>query len=477
MRAPCHFCLSLGLFLWLSPAPAAKLIPDEFVAPLQTTPVPTHLKAESSAGRVRTIRDPLTGKQALQAGTAKTAINAAIKQRTAGCHMIRFKQGFGWVVTGVADYPAIDNPVAIRRTRQEARFKAFLDARTRLASCLRELTPEVQQSIAQSLEADDAIQLALINLATNEQERQQQVLKILARGFVAYSSEEDTANRTIYVNLVTTPKTAIRLTRPAATAIETVTIKEGLRQLLAEVEGRLIPPVGNRLIVVNSTGELALVGYAVNLIGVHPETAIQEKLRTDAEKIATAHAIEALAGLAAGDDTAWIAGLDPISQAEVQADASGYNEEESSVRRFAQIRELAMSGIKDDTTLQALREGHPPPEIAIKQFTGADNVAVAVVYTPVVKKREPPPRPSTPPVTSTPSSAPASTPLVSAPIPVTPPAPPTATPEPAPATPPSTTTPEPVPAPSPTTAKPAPDDLPSTTPKPADSTSSPTNSH
>ncbi|MBE2293962.1 MAG: hypothetical protein IAF00_03395 [Phycisphaerales bacterium] len=469
MRALFHFCFPLGLFLWLSPAPAARPAPEEFIAPLQTTSAPTHLKSEGSSGQVRTIRDKLTGKQALQAGTAKTAITAAIKQRVPGCHMIRYKGGFGWVVTGAAHYPAIDNPVTIRRTRQEARFKAFLDARTRLADCLRNLTPEAQQRITQSLETDDAIQLALINLATNEQERQQQVLKILARGFVAYSSEEDTASHTIYVNLVTTPKTATRLTRPASTAMETVALKEGLRQLLAEVEGRLIPPAGNRLIVVNSTGELALVGYAVNLIGVHPESAIQEKLRADAEKIATAHAIEALAGLIAGDDATWITGLDSASQAEVQADASGYSEEESSVRRFAQIRELTMSGIKTDAALQALREGHPSPEIVIKQFMGEDNVAVAVVYTPAVKKREPPPRPSVPkPVVTSPSPAPESTPIVSEPAPATPPS---TTPKSTPVSPPSTA-PEPVPASSPTIAKPA-SDLAPTMPKPADSKPTP----
>lgn len=48
------------------------------------------------------------------------------------------------------------------------------------------------------------------------------------------------------------------------------------------------------------------------------------------------------------------------------------------MRRFAQIRELTMSGIKTDAALQALREGHPSPEIVIKQFMGEDNVAVAV---------------------------------------------------------------------------------------------------
>ena len=330
----------------------------------------------------------MTGEPALRARTAQGAIAAAIKQRAAGCGMIRFKTGFGWVATGMARYPATENPVAARRTRQEARLKAFLDARTRLAGCWRDLAPEARRRVAEHLETDDAIRLALINLAADGLERRQQTLKILARGFVAYSSEEDAAGRAIYVNLVATPKTAVRLTRPDPAAIETVALKEGLRQLLAEIEGRLIPPAGNRLIVVNATGELALVGYAVNLVGAHPEPAAQEKLRADAAKIATTRATDALVGLATGDDAAWINGLDEASQTEIRAAASGYDNDEASVRRFAQIRELTLSGIKDDAGFQALREGRLPPEAAFKQFGGEDSVAVAVIYTPNVRKPE-----------------------------------------------------------------------------------------
>ena len=51
-------------------------------------------------------------------------------------------------------------------------------------------------------------------------------------------------------------------------------------------------------------------------------------------------------GLVTGDDATWIASLDEVSQAEIRGAASGYDDSEPSVRRFAQIRELAMSGIK-----------------------------------------------------------------------------------------------------------------------------------
>ncbi|MCB1826397.1 MAG: hypothetical protein KDJ54_18205 [Candidatus Competibacteraceae bacterium] len=405
---PC-FCFLLSTLLWSPLTPAANPTSKEFAVPLQATPASARAKPRGPE-RVRTIKDDMTGEPALRARTAQGAIAAVIGQRAAGCRMIRFKKGFGWVATGKARYPATENPVATRRTRQEARFSAFLDARARLADCLQNLTPEARQRIAEHLKTDDAIQLALINLAANEQERRQQALKILARGFVTYSSVEDAANRTIDVNLVATPKTALRLTRPAAAAIETVALKEGSRQLLAEIKGRLIPPAGNRMIVVNATGELALVGYAVNLIGTHPEPAAQEKLRADAAKIATARATEALMGLATGDDATWIASLDEVSQAEIRGAASGYDDSEPSVRRFAQIRELAMSGIKDAAGLQALREGRLPLEATVKQFVGEDSVAVAVIYTPSVKQPEPVPAAQPPvpePATGGAQSAPA----------------------------------------------------------------------
>lgn len=379
----------LGALLWTPSAPASKPASEEFIAPLQaTTPRP----ALRSTGRVRTVnKDELTGKPAFHAKNAQAAIIAAIDQKTAGCWMIRYGTDFGWVAAGQVRYPASENPVALRRSQQEARFKAFTDARTRLAGCLRALSPEARRAVAERLEQDASIQLALINLATNDAEKWEQALRILARGFVAYSVEEDTANHSIQVNLVTTPKTATQLTRPAANAIEATSIQAGLAQLLAEIQAGLIPPAGNRLIVVNASGELTLVGYASNLIGVHPNEAAQDKLRVDAEKIATARATEAIIGLAIGDDARWQRSLDEVSQSEVRTAASGYDDNEPSAKRFRQIRDLAMASARDDPGLQSLIEGNLPSSAAIKRFSEEDRVAVAVIYTPTVRKPAPPP--------------------------------------------------------------------------------------
>ncbi len=387
--------LGLGL-LWISPASAARPAAEEFIAPLQSTNVPR------SAERVRTIRDELTGEPALRARTAQAAITAAVDQRAAGCRMIRFGNGLGWVATGTVGYPASENPVATLRLQQDARFKAFVDARIRLSECLASLSQDARQRVTERLEQqDNAIRLALINLAINDRERLEQALKILARGFVAYAVETDSTTRAVYVHLVTTPRTATRLTRPAPGVMEAVSLQEGLKQALAEIEGRLIPVAGHRQVAVNVTGEMAFIGYAVNLVGAHPEPEAQQKLRADAEKIALSRATGALMGLAIGDDGAWLSELDQISQAEILAAASGYDDSEPSMRRFMQIRDLVVMGaLKDDSGLQSLRERRLPSTIAIRRFEGENHIAVALIYTPPLKKGEAVPA-SPPPATDT----------------------------------------------------------------------------
>ncbi len=275
------------------------------------------------------------------------------------------------------------------------------------------------------------MRLALINLAANDAEKREQALRILARGFVAHSVQEQTDPGLIRVHLVATPKTATRLTRPTASAMESLSLQEGLRQSLAEIEAGLIPSMGNRLIVVNASGELTLIGYAINRIGAHPDPAAQDKLRTDAEKIAIAHASEALVGLASGDDSGWRNSLDEISRSETQTAASGYDDSEPSARRFAQIRDLILSAAKDDPGLQTLREGNLPTAAAIKRFSGEGAVIVAVIYTPTVRKplAPPPALISEPPASPPPSAlAPSEAPPAPPESPATPSAPPLASP-------------------------------------------------
>lgn len=61
---------------------------------------------------------------------------------------------------------------------------------------------------------------------------------------------------------------------------------------------------------------------------------------------------------------------------------------EPSANRFGQIRDLILSGVKNDSGLQALREGRLPSSAMVKRFGNEDAAVVMVSYTPSVKKRE-----------------------------------------------------------------------------------------
>ncbi|MFO1424707.1 MAG: hypothetical protein U1F70_13860 [Candidatus Competibacteraceae bacterium] len=401
-----HACWLLGGLSWLAPPPASAAKPEteEFVAPLQTVTAPS--LSRRGLDRARVIKDAMTGETALHAKTAQDAIAAAVGQHVAGCWPIRFGgAGFGWVATGTADPATTSLPDAAQRTQAEARFKAFVDARSRLKECLRALSPEAQRRVTEKLEKNDAIRLALTHLATNDQEHYERALNILARGFVAYAFEDDPASHASRVHLVTTPKTATRLTRPTANAMEAVSLREGLRQTQAEVENGLIPPIGNRLIVVKATGELALVGYAIHPTGGSSGPTAQDPARA-VEQATSDHATRALLGLATGDDAGWQRELDEAGREQIRAAASGYDDTESSARRFGQIRDLVLSAVQDDSGLRALREGQLPSAAIVKRFGNQDTAIVMVIYAPSIRKPGmAPPAPLIPPTAPTTESA------------------------------------------------------------------------
>ena len=75
---------------------------------------------------------------------------------------------------------------------------------------------------------------------------------------------------------------------------------------------------------------------------------------------------------------------------------AGYAEGEPSIVRFMQIRDFALASLKNDSGLEALREGGLPKTATFKRFATENTIAVAVTYTPPVKKRIVKPAPPPP---------------------------------------------------------------------------------
>ena len=219
--------------------------------------------------------------------------------------MVTYPSGLGFVATGIATYRTIENPTLTRIAKRKAYVIAFTKAKKNLAEILGGLDSQGKETVREALVNINLPKEEMTNISTQSEESLKQAVEMMLRGFVIYEVKDDTSQNTVFVSIVTTPKTRGQLARPAPNAIEADSLRDGLNQVIAEVRSGLVPPVGGRIIMMRSTGETAFVGFGSAVVRSSTNQAVQAKLNLDAQKIAGMRAKDALCGLIIGDKASW----------------------------------------------------------------------------------------------------------------------------------------------------------------------------
>ena len=251
----------------------------------------------------------------VSAATAQDAVNAAVGENVKGlknsdtpemgAKMVTYPSGLGFVATGLATYRTVENPTLTRIAKRKAYVIAFTKAKKNLAEILGGLDNEGKETVREALVNINLPKEEMTNISTESQESLKQAVEMMLRGFVIYEVKDDTSQNTVFVSIVTTPKTRGKLARPAPNAIEADSLRDGLNQVIAEVRSGLVPPVGGRIIMMRSTGETAFVGFGSAVVRTSANQAVQAKLNLDAQKIAGMRSKDALCGLIIGDKASW----------------------------------------------------------------------------------------------------------------------------------------------------------------------------
>ena len=368
------------IVIFTSPVNAQSLSADDFLPPVQAASPEQEQTLSEVQGSVTEVDDPEMG-QVVEAETTQDAINYLVNQRSAGAEMIRVGSGIGWVATGIAGYEALENPTATRIGKRNAYVRAFLEAQKNLAETLNGLSSEGKTLVADQLETVTDAQADLTNFSETQEEKLEQAVQMLLRGFVVYAVEDDTANQTVMVSIVTTPKTRGKFNRPGSDGLEASSIRDGLSQVLLEIEQGLVPPIGGRMIQVPTTGEMAFIGFGSDVVRTSSNPTIQRKQQLNAAKIAGMRASDALVGMIIGDDTRWKSKLDETTQQAVsEFEQSEIAEgEEPSRQRFEQARQSFTNTQVSSEEFQSLRRGVLPPGVTRKTFSSADNAEMYAV--------------------------------------------------------------------------------------------------
>lgn len=385
------FSIPLLSVLWLIAAPVQSAPPsaDDFLPPVQAGTPEQQQQLEQVKNPVQEIEDPVTGQTAAEGKTVQDAINFVVNKHSAGAEMVKFGSGMGWVATGIGGYEVMENPTATRIAKRNAYVKAFLEAKKKLAEALNGLSAEGRTQVVEQMEQVTDAKADLASFAATHDEKLEQAVQMLLKGFVIYAVEDDAAKKTVYVSIVTTPKTRGQFNRPSPNGLEADSIRDGLSQVLLEIQNGLIPPVGGKMIQVPATGEIAFVGFGSDVIRSSDNAALQAKMRLNAEKIAQMRAKDALVGMIIGDDTGWKGKLDENTQQTIKDFETSGSGPDASLQRFEKTRQTFLNVQKSFEQFQSIRSGILPPGVTPKTFTSKDDAEVyaVAVYIPSVSRQ------------------------------------------------------------------------------------------
>ena len=370
--------IAIAVVLGIPAAALAQVTADDFLPPVQGGPTdvkePAKVKVE---GKV------------VSAPTAQDAINAAMARNVTelaagdtaevGAKMVQFPSGLGFVATGAATYRTMENPVATRIAKRQAYVVAFTQAKKNLAEILGGLSNVAAEAVRQSLANINLPKDEMTNIATESTEAVAQALTMMLRGFVIYEVRDDTKQNTVYVTIVTTPKTRGKFARAAPNVLVVDDLRAGLNQVIDEVRSGLVPPVGGRIIMMRTAGETAFVGFGSTVVRTSQNDAVQAKLNLESQKIAAMRAKDALCGLIIGDRTCWAGGVVESVKDEVQefeklrADDPLGKDNPASVRKLEQARQTFVAKIESTDVYLSARKGVLPPGIATKTWFDSDH--------------------------------------------------------------------------------------------------------
>jgi hypothetical protein len=325
----------------------------------------------------------------VSAASAQDAINAAVDENVkglktghtpeVGAKMVTYPSGLGFVATGLAIYRTVENPTLTRIAKRKAYVIAFTKAKKNLAEILGGLDNEGKETVREALVNINLPKEEMTNISTKSQESLKQAVEMILRGFVIYEVKDDTSQNTVFVSIVTTPKTRGQLARPAPNAIEAGSLRDGLNQVIAEVRSGLVPPVGGRIIMMRSTGETAFVGFGSAVVRTSASQAVQAKLNLDAQKIAGMRSKDALCGLMIGDKASWEGSVKESLKDQVQEfeDAKGDDplakESPAAVKKLADARQTLVSRLESTDLYQNARRGILPPGVNSKTWFDEDH--------------------------------------------------------------------------------------------------------
>jgi hypothetical protein len=355
-----------------------RLSVEDFLPPVQakSSEEAAELLQVKHPEKVEIVEDTSKGGTVVKAETAQDAFNTVVDTKKVGCVRTEFGSGFGWVATGMGTYERMKDVVASRISKRNAYVAAYMMAKKELAQSLGELSTQGKTQLREQLltvsKADDSLKA----IESDSAETLEQVVQKFLKGFVLYSVFDDEATSSVYVSVVSTPRTRGRFNRVDPDSLDAASVQEGLSQIFAELGNGLIPPVGGKMISVPATGEIAFVGFGSSVVRVDDNPALNARLILQAERAADMRAADALCGVIVGDQTSWRGKLDErtssmLADFEVaqKGDPISFTSDGAAFTALQERKTSFINTMKQSDQYESVRRGILPPGVIRRAWT------------------------------------------------------------------------------------------------------------
>ncbi len=337
---------------FLKSSPAAQPSPDAKITVTENKVINAPVLAATDAnGRLDELN-------------AVRASNAKLKQvKRSGTQVFATREGMAIVAYGFATYDCdASNPNQQAEAQRFGSVEAHLNAKKALAKFLKGQTTEGKVAMTMNTTIMDTNEATLANTERKAKESVVESIEHMIHGAVVFDMHDDFEKREVSVSVVASPRTIGAVQATSVGTLTAKSIEDGLAFVLNEIELGLVPPVGGRFVVVESTGQFYWIGFGSELAKVHKNKATQGILKDTAKKGAALKANNALLAIINGERIS--AGSE--FEKEYERTSAEFDGLTNAAKPAESIAAMCRTATRDN--VESVAAGKLPPGIIMKDY-------------------------------------------------------------------------------------------------------------
>ncbi|MCY9876417.1 hypothetical protein OTK59_07595 [Vibrio natriegens] len=310
------------------------------------------------------------------------AHQSLIEEEGDGVKMIAVGSGIGILSTGSGSYETYENRNATLLSKRAAYMKAFQIAKKQLVENMEGMSNMCATAINETMDIIDTATESTANTTSMMSDNCAESVKGALAGYVTFDVFDDPSENLVRVSLISTPKTREQTKRKVGAITQTTEPNIIFKQIIAELQSGVLPPVGAKVITNAETGESFVLGFGSSIIRDNKNNAVKRKLLNVSKSQAQAKARNGLIAVMQGEQVYWEGGftenqLEKNEQFEYEPDS--INPADAKV--LAETQHTFLNNMKSTDSYKSFASGKVPAGVSVKTFKSHDGdwmLAVAV---------------------------------------------------------------------------------------------------